>query len=149
MNTLYKIVATFFGTGFSPIAPGTAASGVTALIYLFWLNRLTWPYQFLVIAFVFFIGAVAAKRYARELNQKDPGRIVIDETCGQLIALFLVPPAVKLVGLSFFLFRIFDILKPYPIHKLEKLPGGWGIMADDVGAGIVSAALLRVILIFL
>jgi phosphatidylglycerophosphatase A len=149
VKTLSRIVATFFGAGFFPIAPGTAASGLTALLYYFCLGRLAWPYQILIIVAVFFAGVMTATRYARELNRKDPGRIVIDETCGQLISLFLVPPAIKPVALAFFLFRVFDILKPYPIKKLESLPWGWGIMADDVGAGIAAAIVLRILMIFL
>lgn len=146
---ILRAIATFFGSGFFPIAPGTVASGLTALLYFLALARLPWPVQGLIIAVVFFAGAPAATWYARELNRKDPGRIVIDETCGQLIALFLIPPAIKPVVLGFVLFRILDILKPYPIKKLEALPEGWGIMADDVGAGLAAAILLRILLIVL
>ncbi len=149
MKTLIKIAATFFGSGYFPIAPGTLASGLTALAYFLLLGRLAWPLQALVILAVFGIGVPAASWYARELNRKDPGLIVIDETAGQLVALLGVVPEIRAVFLGFFLFRLFDIIKPYPIKKLERLPGGWGIMADDIGAGIAAAAVLRVILIFL
>ena len=149
MKALSRIVATFFGSGFCPIAPGTAASFLTALIYMFLLHGLTGPVQALVIAAVFFAGVPAASRYSSELGRKDPGRVVIDEVCGQLIALFMLPPDPVSVAAAFFLFRIFDIIKPYPIRKLEGFPRGWGIMADDVGAGLASALVLRLVLVIL
>ncbi len=149
MNTLSMIFSTFFGTGFFPIAPGTAASFLTMLLFKLGLYKLSWSFQALIIVALFIAGGAASTRYARLLNRKDPGRIVIDETCGQLIALFLVTPGWKELLLAFFLFRIFDIIKPYPIKKLEALPHGWGIMADDVGAGLATAGFLRLILLFL
>jgi len=149
MNTLSMIFSTFFGTGFFPIAPGTAASFLTVLLFKLGLYKLPGPFQALIIVVLFIAGGAASTRYARLLNRKDPGRIVIDETCGQLIALFLVTPGWKELLLAFFLFRIFDIIKPYPIKKLEALPHGWGIMADDVGAGLAAAGFLRLILLFL
>jgi phosphatidylglycerophosphatase A len=143
------IFSTFFGTGFFPVAPGTVTSFLTVLLFKLGLYKLSWPFQALIIVAVFIAGGAAANRYARLLNRKDPGRIVIDETCGQLIALFLMTPGWKELLLAFFLFRIFDIIKPYPIKKLEALPHGWGIMADDVGAGLAAAVFLRLILLFL
>ncbi len=149
MKILTRIVATFFGSGLCPIAPGTAASFVTALIYMFLLGGLSWPFQVLVIAVLFLAGVPAASRYSAELGRKDPGCIVIDEACGQLVTLFLIPPDLVAVAAGFFLFRIFDIIKPYPIRKLEGFPRGWGIMADDIGAGLASAAVLRLLLVIL
>jgi phosphatidylglycerophosphatase A len=149
MNGLAKFIATVFGSGFCPIAPGTAASFLTALIYIFLLHGLPWPVQFLVIVALFLIGVLTASRYSAELGLRDPGCIVIDEVCGQLVALFMLPPDPVTVAAAFFLFRIFDIIKPYPIGKLEGFPRGWGIMADDVGAGLVSALVLRLVLVIL
>jgi len=146
MSFISKIIATFFGSGFFPIAPGTAASFLTALVYLWWIHGFAGPVQAGIIVILFFTGSLTATRYSRELGQTDPGRIVIDETCGQLIALFLCPPTWMAVAVGFILFRIFDIIKPYPINKLEKFPRGWGIMADDVGAGVAAGILLRLIL---
>ncbi len=146
MSFISKIIATFFGSGFFPIAPGTAASFLTVLVYLFWIHGFAGPVQAGIIVILFFAGSLAATRYSRELDQTDPGRIVIDETCGQLIALFLCPPSWKAIAAGFILFRIFDIIKPYPINKLEKFPRGWGIMADDVGAGLAAGIVLRLIL---
>jgi phosphatidylglycerophosphatase A len=149
MRALSRIFATFFGAGFCPVAPGSAASFVTALLYMFLLSGLSWPAQALVIVALFLVGVPAASRYSADLGQKDPGRVVIDEACGQLIALFMLPPDPVSVAAAFFLFRIFDIIKPYPIKKLEGFPRGWGIMADDVGAGLASALVLRLVLVIL
>lgn len=146
MNALAKIVATFSGVGFFPLAPGTAASALAAAAYLAGLHRLPWPLYLLLVAVLFISGGRAASAYSRALGQKDPGRIVIDEVCGQLLALFLVPPSWTAVLLAFAFFRVFDIIKPPPIRRLETLPAGWGIMADDAGAGLIAAALVHLIL---
>ena len=149
MKILSRVIATFFGTGFAPIAPGTAASFVTALGYYFFLSALPGPIQALIIVALFLAGVPAAARYSAELGRKDPGCIVIDEACGQLVTLFLVPRDPAAVVAGFLLFRIFDIIKPFPIRKLEGFRGGWGIMADDIGAGLASAAVLRIALLVL
>jgi phosphatidylglycerophosphatase A len=102
----------------------------------------------LLLAFLFFAGAAASAAHAAELGRPDPGRIVVDEVCGQLLALAFLPAAWAPLAISFVLFRFFDILKPWPIRRLEKLPGGWGIMADDIGAGLAAAALSRLVLLW-
>lgn len=77
----------------------------------------------------------------------DPSRVVVDEVVGFWIALFAVPKSLALVAIGFVLFRVFDIWKPFPIRKIETLPQGWGIMADDILAGIYTNVLLRLVLI--
>jgi phosphatidylglycerophosphatase A len=149
MKTAAKILATFFGIGLFPLAPGTMASAVAALAYRFVLHGLAWPLFFLLLAFLFFAGAAASAAHAAALGRPDPGRIVIDEVCGQLLALAFLPAAWVPVAVSFVLFRFFDIIKPWPIRRLEKLPGGWGIMADDIGAGLAAAALSRLFLLLI
>lgn len=149
MKALSRILATFFGSGFCPIAPGTAASFITALLYMFLVSGLSGPAQALLIVALFLAGVPAASRYSAELGRKDPGRIVIDEVCGQLVALFMIRPDPLPVAAGFLLFRIFDIIKPFPIKKLEGFPRGWGIMADDVGAGLAATAVLRLALAIL
>ncbi|MCX6565520.1 MAG: phosphatidylglycerophosphatase A [Candidatus Aminicenantes bacterium] len=143
MKTIAGLISTFFGAGYFPIAPGTFASLETALIYgvaARWLPLL--PYL-LILAAVFLIGTAAADSTARILKQKDPRPIVIDEVVGQGIALFYAPPGWEWIAGGFFLFRVFDVFKPWPIRLLERLPGGWGIMADDVLAGVFSALVLQ------
>lgn len=147
MKVLARILATFFGVGLAPLAPGTAASAVVAALHVVVLHGLSGPLYAGLIVAVFFAGTAASSGYARELGRPDPGRIVIDEVCGQLIALAFLPPAWLAAGLSFALFRVFDILKPWPIRRLERLPAGWGIMADDVAAGLAAALTARLVLL--
>jgi phosphatidylglycerophosphatase A len=148
MKTVAKILATFFGIGLFPVAPGTLASAVAVLAFRIALHGLAWPLYLLLLAFLFFAGAAASAAYAAELGRPDPGRIVVDEVCGQLLALAFLPAAWAPLAISFVLFRLFDILKPWPIRRLEKLPGGWGIMADDIGAGLAAAAVSRLVLLW-
>jgi phosphatidylglycerophosphatase A len=146
MKWVSRLLATVFGLGLVPFAPGTAASAAAALGYVLVLHDLSRPLYVALIALLFLAGVAASAAHAAELGQLDPGRIVVDEVCGQLIALAFLPAAWVPVGASFALFRFFDIIKPWPIRKLEKLPGGWGIMADDVGAGLAAAGLARLVL---
>lgn len=148
MRTVAKILATFFGIGLFPVAPGTLASAVAALAFRIALHGLAWPLYLLLLAFLFFAGAAASAALAAELGRPDPGRIVVDEVCGQLLALAFLPAAWAPLAVSFVLFRFFDIIKPWPIRRLEKLPGGWGIMADDIGAGLAAAAVSRLVLLW-
>jgi phosphatidylglycerophosphatase A len=147
MRTLGRAVATFFGLGFFPLAPGTAASLAVVLIYKFFLVDLFWPYLLFFLSLFTVLGVVASSAYARELREKDPRRIVIDEACGQLFVLLLVPPTWTALAVAFFLFRLFDIIKPFPVSQAEKLPGGWGIMADDFVAAGMAKILLHLYLI--
>jgi len=148
MKTAAKILATFFGIGLFPVAPGTLASAVAALFFKFALHGLAWPWYLLLLALLFLAGTAASAVHAAALGRPDPGRIVVDEVCGQLLALAFLPAAWVPVAVSFVLFRFFDIIKPWPIRRLEKLPGGWGIMADDIGAGLAAAAVSRLVLLW-
>jgi len=137
-----RTFATFFGLGFFPLAPGTLTSFAVILLYkVLAVDRkpLLWPLA--AVAVLVVLGGLAAAGYARELNQRDPGRIVVDEACGQLIALVGLPSSWQPLLVSFVLFRGLDILKPSPIRKLEVLPWGWGIMADDIAAGLAAGLL--------
>jgi len=142
-----RILATFFLTGEFPIVPGTVTSFVAALLYKAILFRLPGPLFAGLIAISFFVGVAAAGVHARTLGSEDPRPVTIDEACGQWIACFLVPPSWGLIAAAFFLFRAFDIVKPFPIRRLELLPGGWGIMADDVLAGIFAGLLVHAYLL--
>ena len=138
MLKLSEIISTFFGAGFFPLAPGTVASFLAVIIYKYLLSNFAWPYYFLLLVLVVAAGIYLSTIYARYLNVQDPGKIVIDEVAGQLLALFLVTPAWKWLALSFLLFRFFDIVKPLGIKKLERIKWGWGIMADDLAAGLLT-----------
>jgi phosphatidylglycerophosphatase A len=147
MKTVGRAVATFFGLGFFPLAPGTAASLAVVLIYKFFLVDLLWPYVLFFLFLFTVLGVVSSSAYSRELQEKDPRRIVIDEACGQLFVLLLVPPTWAALAVAFFLFRFFDIIKPFPVSQAEKLPSGWGIMADDFVAAGMAKILLHFYLI--
>lgn len=148
-GALLRIYCTFFGAGFSPVAPGTVASLAAVLLYRWFLFRLSPLVLALIIVVLFFGGVAASTRLARDMGRTDPGLIVIDEICGQLLTLFMVRPSLVAMGLAFALFRFFDIIKPFPIRNAEKLPDGWGIMADDIVAGVAAGLVLRVALIFI
>jgi len=138
-----QLVATGAGSGYAPFAPGTAGSLVGLL--LFWpLSRLPFVGQAGVTVALFLLGTLAAAHLASRLGLKDPGIVVVDEVVGQWVSLLLLPLTPLTVVLGFLLFRLLDVLKPWPARDFERLPGGWGIMADDVMAGIYANLLVRV-----
>jgi phosphatidylglycerophosphatase A len=147
MKTLVKALATCFGLGLSPVLPGTVASAAATLLFVFALRGLDGVLYAALVVALFFVGVAVSKAAADACGRPDPGHVVIDEVCGQLIALAYLPPGWVPAGLAFALFRVFDIIKPWPIRRLERLPGGWGIMADDVGAGLAAAILTRLALL--
>lgn len=139
-------LATAFGSGYAPLAPGTFGSAVGLL--LFWpLAAASWPVQAAICAVVFVVGAGAAFRVAREVACADPGLVVVDEVVGMWITLVGIPLSPFTAAAGFLFFRAMDVLKPWPARSLESLAGGWGIMADDVAAGIYANLLVRVALL--
>ncbi len=137
-----------FGVGYLPLAPGTWGSAVGVLIFLLYVNFTTFS-NFSTVAWIIFVVAVcaigtwAAQRAERIFNEEDPQRVVVDEVAGQLITYSAVVVSDwKHLLVGFILFRLFDIWKPYPINKLQDLHGGFGVMADDVLAGIYSAMII-------
>lgn len=167
------LVVTFFGSGMSPKAPGTMGSLAAAIVaypmasitlelfhlkdsiffgFFFQIN-----FTFLTAAlFVFFAAIPFVKKAMKDTGTEDPGWIVIDEVCGIFMSLAFTPTETILLhpwflAVAFGLFRFFDILKPLGIHKMEKLPGAWGVMADDLlgglYAGITPALILNAIII--
>ncbi len=141
-----RTIGTAFGSGYSPFAPGTAGSAVGLL--LFWpLSGLGWIWQLAACLVVLAAGTLAASRVATLVARKDPGLVVVDEVAGQWITLAGLPFTVPIALAGFVLFRIMDIVKPWPARALERLPGGWGIMADDVAAGLYAHLVLRVLLV--
>jgi phosphatidylglycerophosphatase A len=143
-------LATGLGAGFVPIAPGTvgALEGVAIYLAVHALNLGQASSVFVLTimnVLLFAVGVWASNRTCAMTGLKDPHLIVIDEVSGQLIALTplaLIPSlSIRAVLLGFLLFRLFDIFKPYPIRKLERLPGGMGVMADDALAGVYAALL--------
>ncbi len=146
IDFLARVVATAFGSGYAPFAPGTAGSAVGLL--LFWpMAALPWPWPAAASAVLFLVGSLAAGRVARRVGLKDPGIVVVDEVVGQWVTLTALPFTPVTAAVGFLLFRVMDVVKPWPARDLERVPGGWGIMADDVGAGLAAAAVARVVLL--
>lgn len=136
--TLPYLCATFFGSGYSPVAPGTAGSAA-GLILIVPLRRLGLPWLDLAaVAAIFAIGVWSATIVERESGKEDPGIVVLDEVLGMLISLLWLPLTWQVVLAAFLAFRIFDIIKPWPAGRLEYLGGGLGIMADDAMAGVYA-----------
>jgi len=146
VTTAAQLLSTAGGAGYSPIAPGTAGSAVGVVTFLA-LRQLSPVLQVAATLGLFGLGVVAASHTAARVGLEDPGIVVIDEVVGQWASLLFLPftPATALVG--FLLFRVMDIVKPWPARDFEALPGGLGIMADDLMAGIYANLLLRVALL--
>lgn len=147
MKFLAKTIATFFGLGYFPLAPGTLTSLAAVFLYKLYLKKLDWPLYLALIVLLFVIGIAASTAYSMSLNKKDPRKIVIDEATGQLLCLFRMNDAWPLLALSFVLFRFFDIVKPFPIKQVERLPGGLGIMTDDIVAAFYAGILVNLYLL--
>lgn len=156
LNFFWKIFATGFGAGYSPIAPGTMGALVGVLFLIPELFRLTWhhlptpiidPWYLVLIFSFFFIGVKATNELESEWGH-DPQRIVIDEIVGMWITMIAVNDTLSTLFAGFILFRIFDIWKPLGIRKAEKLKGGWGVMTDDVLAGVYANIVLQILIYF-
>jgi phosphatidylglycerophosphatase A len=145
-------VATFLGAGKLRPGPGTwgslAALGLWNIAAPILPPGLRTPAALLGAAFTFCVGAPAGARVARQLGSEDPSCVVIDEVCGQMLALAAVPLHWKSQLAAFILFRAFDIVKPPPLRRLERVSGGWGIMLDDVGAGLCALIVMQLLLHF-
>ena len=143
MNTLARHLATLGPIGFAPIAPATAGSAVVALIAWF-VPVASMP----VIIAAFVVGtliAVWAAGIAEQTLGHDAGPIVIDEVIGQALALLFVPKLIVAYVAAFLLFRLFDIWKPLGARQIQQLPGGWGVVADDVMAGFMACGAFQLI----
>jgi phosphatidylglycerophosphatase A len=146
------LTATYFGIGRLKSGPGTWGSLATVLLWAAASSRIpiatrTWA-TIIAAAAVTLIGIPAATRVARATNSKDPQFVVIDEVAGQLVALIAIPLAWKTFLAGFILFRIFDMWKPFPIRRLERLPEGTGIVVDDLGAGLYALIVMHLLLHF-
>ena len=146
------MVATFFGAG--RLRPGPGTWGSLAAMLLWWLLASHIPASAHVPAILALIvastaiGIPAATLEARGCGEKDPSHVVIDEVAGQLVTLVACPILWKPLLAGFILFRAFDIVKPPPIRRLEKLPEGMGIVVDDLGAGVYGLIVLQLLLHF-
>ena len=135
-------LATCFRIGYLPLAPGTwgSASAVIAwrLLPEMELFRLS-----LIVIVIFLVGVNASSIVSNKERDSDPSKVVIDEWAGMWIALLMIPNEWVWLGIAFLLFRVFDIIKVYPANRFERLPGGWGIMMDDVVAGLYAGVVTQ------
>jgi phosphatidylglycerophosphatase A len=139
-----RVIATFFGAGYFPKAPGTFATLATLPLY-FILRRLPAPLYLLSVGKLIVLGIIASDAMEKEWGH-DPSRVVIDEVCGLLVTLISRPKGIKEIALGTALFRFFDIVKPPPVGTIDKkVKGGIGIMADDITAGAISALILLMV----
>jgi len=145
-NPLLRLFATFFYTGHAPFAPATVATA--AFLIPYWLvpgGEWLVHWSALLVTTVL---AIPASTAMERTYGKDPHCVVIDEVVGIQIALTGAEPTLTGVVAAFLLFRVFDVLKPFPIHRLQSLPGGWGIVFDDALAGLYTRIVLVVISMF-
>jgi phosphatidylglycerophosphatase A len=136
-------LATCFGVGYVPVAPGTFGSLAGLALWLILPTPATLAAG---IVITFLVGAWASGVAEQHFGASDPGPAVIDEVMGMLATMFMNPGGWVSASAGFFLFRLFDVIKPYPANRLERLPGGIGIMADDLMAAIYANLALRVCL---
>jgi phosphatidylglycerophosphatase A len=134
------VIATAFGAGYSPIAPGTAGSAVALLIL--WLVPFSQVGLVVFLVAVTLLGTWAAHVAEAAAGDKDPGIIVIDEVAGMTLSVLVLPLTVPVLLAGFVLFRVFDVVKPFPANRLQALHGGVGVMIDDLIAGVYALVIL-------
>lgn len=144
--SLKRFIYTGFGLGLAPKAPGTF--GTLLGLPLFWLfSGLSWPLYLLLCLAVFLLGWWASNQAEIDLGRHDAPEVVIDEVAGYLVTMFLAPASLGMMALGFVLFRFFDILKPWPVSWADdKVPGGMGVMADDILAGLYACLTLHLMI---
>ena len=145
MNYLILFFATGFGVGFSPIVPGSMGTLVAIPIYYFLSSTLFSPFYELTLFAFFFFSIWTAGQAERYWGNKDDRRIVIDEIMGFLVTMLWIPKSPLSIVTGFILFRIFDILKPFPIRRLERVKSGFGVVLDDVLAGVYANIVLQLL----
>ncbi|MEE8596788.1 MAG: phosphatidylglycerophosphatase A [bacterium] len=143
IDFIKKILATGFFLGYIRIAPATFSCLISIVIWYF-----LFPYKlvYILVAIILFFTGVKVSNDLTKIWGKDPHKIVIDEYVCLLIPLYFIPQRILPLAITFVLFRIFDIIKPWPIRKLEDLPGGWGVMLDDLGAAIYTTVVILIIM---
>ncbi len=146
LRLINKLIATAFGLGYSPIAPGTMGAIGGIAVYLLIINSLSQVNMILGLLIILFLclGIIASNKLESEWG-KDPSKIVIDEVVGVWIALLFIPSEWQYTLGAFLLFRFFDIVKPLYIKRAEKLKGGWGVMFDDVLAGVYANIVIQIV----
>ncbi|MFA5287062.1 MAG: phosphatidylglycerophosphatase A [Candidatus Omnitrophota bacterium] len=139
-----KLLSTFFYIGYLPLIPGTFGS--LAGVVLFFLVKITALNYTLFTLAIIVLGFLVCGQAEKAAQKKDPSCVVIDEVSGMLLSFLFIPYDIKLVIIAFILFRILDMLKPYPAGRLERLKGSVGIMSDDLIAGLYTNLILQVVI---
>jgi phosphatidylglycerophosphatase A len=143
MRRLIKITTSFFYLGHSPFVPGTLGSLAGLLIYFVVKDK--FPIYAFSVGFLFTLGMLFSTEAEKIYKRKDAQMIVIDEACGMMLSMFLVPYNIWIMVLGFLLFRTFDILKPPPARAIEKFSGAFGVMFDDIIAAIYTNFVLQIV----
>ncbi|MFA5306145.1 MAG: phosphatidylglycerophosphatase A [Candidatus Babeliales bacterium] len=144
MKQLIRYLATLGPVGYVPYCPGTVASLVTVAL-MFALPSMSWYVHIAFIAIMLPLAIKGAGIIERECGYKDPSYAVVDEFIGMNVALVGVSHSWQAFLVAFITFRVFDILKPFPINVIERLEGGWGIIMDDVAAGLAARLVIAII----
>jgi phosphatidylglycerophosphatase A len=147
MRRIAVLIATVGGAGYAPFASGTVGSAIGVVVYF--LTR-HWPasWQIMLVILVTIAGTWASRIAARHFDREDPGQVVVDEVAGQLVTLLLLDVHLAGALAGFVLFRVFDIIKPWPARQFEDFPNGVGVMADDLMAGVYAWVCLFVLVRF-
>ncbi len=139
-------ISTLFYIGYIPVAPGTVGTFMAFLLYDF--LKPSFYVQIMLIPFTYLVGVFTAQRAETILQETDSPKIIIDEFLGYMVSVFMLDMTWKNLVMAFILFRIFDILKPFPIKYIEKrLRGGYAVMTDDIIAGIYTGIFMRLLVI--
>lgn len=146
MNKIHQFFGSGFYTGYIPFASGTFGSAAALLVYWFIPQMQDWKIllllSFLMSVYGFYVGNLFEKAYG-----KDPAECTIDEVAGMWIALLTLPKTIPVAIITFFLWRAIDIVKPFPARQAEALPGGYGIMMDDIIGGFYTLVLMKLVLL--
>jgi len=149
MNFFIRLLATWGGSGYSPVASGTVGT-LAAIPFYLWLARLPLPLYLLTLTAFFFLACWVSGKAESIFREKDSGKIVIDEVVGYLVTMIAIPCDWRYVVAGFFLFRFFDIVKPPPASWFDrKLKNGYGVVLDDVAAGVYAWLCLLILTRFL
>ena len=142
LRRLGVFIATCAHVGYAPVAPGTFGSGVGLVVYYLVRRQTSTAVELGAIALLLVVGLWSATEAEHHFGGIDPGPVVIDEVIGMLITLALHPVNVVGAIIGFFIFRVLDVVKPWPARRLELLPGGFGVVLDDVMAGVYGNLLM-------
>ena len=143
MNRLGLFIATCACIGYVPVAPGTFGSAAGLVVFFTVRGTGSVGLELAAIVIVFAVGVWSATVAERHLGDVDPAPVVIDEVAGMLVTLAFLPVNLTGAMVGFLIFRLFDVVKPWPSSRFERLPGGFGIMADDAMAGVYGQLVMR------